>query len=151
MNIKEVNNMNQPFRKILVAYDGSEHARKALDVAIKLAVVTGAELHSISVEEDLPKYVATVGEFEEVKRQRDAYFEQLTTEAQEMAWTYGVKLHTHVQAGHEVETIVRFCQDGEFDLLVIGFMGHSRIFERVWGSTSQSLTRLAPCSVLVVK
>ncbi|CUT05901.1 universal stress protein, partial [Candidatus Kryptonium thompsonii] len=85
--------MNQPFRKILVAYDGSEHARKALDVAIKLAVVTGAELHSISVEEDLPKYVATVGEFEEVKRQRDAYFEQLTTEAQEMAWTYGVKLH----------------------------------------------------------
>jgi nucleotide-binding universal stress UspA family protein len=37
------------------------------------------------------------------------------------------------------------------DLLVVGFMGHSRIFERVWGSTSQTLTRLAPCSVLVAK
>lgn len=143
--------MNQPFRKILVAYDGSEHARKALDVAIKLAAVTGAELHSISVEEDLPKYVATVGEFEEVKKQRDAYFEQLTTEAREIAQIHGVELYTHVQAGHEVETIVSFCQNGGFDLLVIGFMGHSRIFERVWGSTSQSLTRLAPCSVLVVK
>ena len=46
---------------------------------------------------------------------------------------------------------IRFCQEGGFDLLVIGFMGHSRIFERVWGSTSQTLTRLAPCSVLVVK
>ena len=33
----------------------------------------------------------------------------------------------------------------------LGFMGHSRIFERVWGSTSQNLTRLAPCSVLVAK
>lgn len=143
--------MSQPFRKILVAYDGSEHARKALEIAIQLAAVTGAELHSISVEEDLPKYVATVGEFEEVKRQRDAYFEQLTAEAQAMAWMHGVRLHTHVKAGHEVETIIRFCKEGDFDLLVIGFMGHSRIFERVWGSTSQSLTRLAPCSVLVVK
>ena len=143
--------MSQPFRKILVAYDGSEHARKALETAIQLAAVTGAELHSISVEEDLPKYVATVGEFEEVKRQRDAYFEQLTSEAKAMAWIHGVRSHTHVKAGHEVETIVRFCQEGDFDLLVIGFMGHSRIFERVWGSTSQSLTRLAPCSVLVVK
>ncbi|MFN3422990.1 MAG: universal stress protein [Armatimonadota bacterium] len=143
--------MSQPFRKILVAYDGSEHARKALEIAIQLAAVTGAELHSISVEEDLPKYVATVGEFEEVKRQRDAYFEQLTAEARAMAWTHGVRLHTHVKAGHEVETIIRFCKEGDFDLLVIGFMGHSRIFERVWGSTSQSLTRLAPCSVLVVK
>jgi nucleotide-binding universal stress UspA family protein len=140
-----------PFQKILVAYDGSEHARKALQIAIQLAAATGAELHSISVEEDLPKYVATVGEFEEVKRKRDEYFEQLTTEARAMAWEQGISLQTHVRAGHEVETIIRFCQEGGFDLLVIGFMGHSRIFERVWGSTSQTLTRLAPCSVLVVK
>jgi len=33
----------------------------------------------------------------------------------------------------------------------VGFMGHSRIYERIWGSTSQSLTRLSPCSVLVAK
>ncbi len=47
--------------------------------------------------------------------------------------------------------LLPFCQEGGFDLLVIGFMGHSRIFEWVWGSTSQTLTRLAPCSVLVGK
>lgn len=54
-------------------------------------------------------------------------------------------------AGHEVESIATFCKEGGFDLLVIGFMGHSRIFERIWGSTSQTVTRVAPCSVLVVK
>jgi nucleotide-binding universal stress UspA family protein len=53
--------------------------------------------------------------------------------------------------GHEVETIIDFCREGGFDLLVVGFMGHSRIYERIWGSTSQTLTRLAPCSVLVAK
>ena len=38
-----------------------------------------------------------------------------------------------------------------FDLLVIGFMGNSALCDRVMGSTCQSLVRLAPCSVVVVK
>ena len=38
-----------------------------------------------------------------------------------------------------------------FDLLVVGFMGHSTIFGHEWGSTSQNLMRLAPCAVLVAK
>ncbi|MGD0112697.1 MAG: universal stress protein [Armatimonadota bacterium] len=62
-----------------------------------------------------------------------------------------VEIETHVFPGHDVETIVNFCREGGFDLLVVGFMGHSRIYERIWGSTSQTLTRLSSCSVLVVK
>jgi nucleotide-binding universal stress UspA family protein len=139
------------FRKILIAYEGSEGSNKALKKAIELAACFDAEFHSISVEEDLPQYVATIGEFEEVKRQKDAYFEQLNHEAVELAKAGGAILQPHIVAGHEVESIVSFCEEGEFDLLIVGFMGHSRIFERVWGSTSQTLTRLAGCSVLLVK
>ena len=40
---------------------------------------------------------------------------------------------------------------GDSSALVIGFIGHSAIYDRVMGSTCQSLVRLAPCSVLVVK
>jgi nucleotide-binding universal stress UspA family protein len=140
------------FKKILVALDGSEGSFKALKAGIALAASCGgAELHSISIEEDLPQYVATVGEFEEVKEQKDAFFEKINAEAIALAKSRGVTLTPHVVAGHEVQGIVEFCADGGFDMLVVGFMGHSRIFERVWGSTSQSLTRLAPCSVLVAK
>ena len=139
------------FKKILVALDGSEGSFKALKAGIELAACCGAELHSISIEEDLPQYVATVGEFEEVKEQKDAFFEKINAEAKALAKSRGVTLITHVAAGHEVQGIVEFCADNGFDMLVVGFMGHSRIFERVWGSTSQTLTRLAPCSVLVAK
>ncbi len=139
------------YKKILIAYDGSEGSRKAMTRAIELAACFDAELHSISVEEDLPKYVATIGEFEEVKRQKDAFFEEQNKEAVEQAKAGGARLRPHIVAGHEVESIVKFCKEGRFDLLIVGFMGHSRIFERVWGSTSQTLTRLAPCAVLVVK
>jgi nucleotide-binding universal stress UspA family protein len=37
------------------------------------------------------------------------------------------------------------------DLLVVGFMGHSQLYERITGGTTDRLVRLAPCAVLVVK
>jgi len=139
------------FRKILVANDGSAGARRALELAADLAAHYGAELHSISVEEDLPRYAATIDEVDAVKEQKNHFFEQVNREADVIAAARSVDLQPHVIPGHEVETIINFCRDGGFDLLVVGFMGHSRIYERIWGSTSQTLTRLAPCSVLVAK
>ncbi|MGE5443272.1 MAG: universal stress protein [Ignavibacteriales bacterium] len=50
-----------------------------------------------------------------------------------------------------LEKVINYINEGKFDLLVIGFMGHSKIFGRIWGSTSQTITRLAPCTVMVVK
>ena len=139
------------FRKILVANDGSEGAKKAVRAAIDLAKRYQAELHELSVEEHLPHYAATVGEVLESKQEAADYFRKITAEAQQSAQVSGVTLHSHVMPGHEVETIVTFAKDHNFDLLVIGFMGHSKIFGRIWGSTSQNLTKLSPCTVLVVK
>ncbi|TSA03345.1 MAG: universal stress protein [Nitrospiraceae bacterium] len=139
------------WHKILVGLDGSDGAKKAFSVAVKLASQFGAELHSISVEEKLPHYAATVGEVLESKQEAADYFRRITAEASQSACAAGVTLHSHVMPGHEVETIVTFAREKGFDLLVIGFMGHSRIFGRIWGSTSQNLTKLSPCTVLVVK
>ena len=139
------------FRKILVGNDGSDGAKKALCAALDLAKRYGAELHEISVEERLPHYAATVGEVVEAKQEAAEFFRKVTREAEMAAMAHGLSLTSHVVPGHEVETIVTFAKDHGFDLLVIGFMGHSRVFETIWGSTSHSLTRLAPCAVLVVK
>ena len=139
------------FSKILVAHDGSEGAKKALSLAIDLAKRYQAELHTLSVEEHLPHYAATVGEVLEARAEADDYFKKITKEAKTLAAQQGVTLHAHVVPGHEVETVVTFAKEKGFDLLVIGFMGHSKIFGRIWGSTSQNLTRLSPCTVLVVK
>ncbi len=139
------------FRKILVAIDGSEGATKALRAALDVAKHYESDLHSISIEEHLPHYAATVGEVVEAKQEAADYFRRVIREAESAAIAYGIRLTAHVMPGHEVEAIVQFVKDRGFDLLVIGFMGHSRIYERIWGGTSQNLTRLTPCSVLVVK
>ena len=139
------------FKKILVANDGSEGAKKSLKTAIDLAIKYNAELHSISVEEGVPHYAATIGEVEEYRKEANGYFQKINDEAAEEAKKGSITLHVKVQAGHEVETIVNYAKEGKFDLLVVGFMGHSKIFGKVWGSTSQNITKLSPCTVIVVK
>lgn len=139
------------FRKILVANDGSDHARLALTKAIELAICSRAELHMISVEEHLPHYAATVGEVLEEKNEEDSYFAGVAREAKAEAAAKGIDLRVTITPGHEVEAIVRHVQEGQFDLLVLGFMGHSRVLGRIMGGSAGNLTRLAPCSVLLIK
>jgi nucleotide-binding universal stress UspA family protein len=139
------------FAKILVAHDGSDHARKALTAAIELAACSQSELHMICVEEHLPHYAATVGEVLEEKSEEDSYFGALAKEAKAEAATAGMALQVTITPGHEVETVVRYAIDNHFDLLVIGFMGHSRVLGRIMGGSASNLTRLSPCTVLVVK
>jgi nucleotide-binding universal stress UspA family protein len=99
----------------------------------------------------LPHYAVSIGEIQEAKDRVDEYFRVLTKEARDQAALNGVELQTVVRQGHEVEMIVNYAKEGAFDLLLAGYHGHSRIFERVIGSTAQSIVRLSPCSVLLAK
>jgi nucleotide-binding universal stress UspA family protein len=137
-------------RKILVGLDGSEGSFKALSEAIELSKHSDAELHTISVQE-VPQYPGTMGEVIEEKEATNGVYGAAVQKARQHAETMGVHLHCHVMVGHEVKTIVEFIKTYKVDLLVIGFMGHSAIYNRIMGGTCQNLVRLAPCSVLVVK
>lgn len=138
------------FKKILVGLDGSENSFKALERAVDLARSWGAELHSVSVEE-MPRCPEVMDEVLEAKEEADERFGAALRRADEIAKRAGIAIHSTVLVGHEVKQILELMKEGGFDLLVIGFMGHSALYDRVMGSTCQSLVRLAPCSVMVVK
>jgi nucleotide-binding universal stress UspA family protein len=139
------------YRHILIANDGSDGALRALDTAIELASALAARLHMISVEDDLPKHAETIDEIEEEKEEADSYFGKVAAHARAQAAMRKIDLQCTVVSGHEVKSIVDFARENGFDLLVVGFRGHSRLYDRIRGGTSQNLARLAPCSVLVVK
>ena len=50
-----------------------------------------------------------------------------------------------------VAAVVAFVKSKKAELLVVGFMGHWALFERIIGGTADRLVRLAPCPVLLVK
>jgi nucleotide-binding universal stress UspA family protein len=134
----------------VIANDGSEGAAKALATAIELARRLKAELHMISVEE-MPRFPSTVDEVVEEKQEANRRFDTVIDRARAKAKAARVKLQAHVVAGHAVPSIVEFIEREGCDLLVIGYMGHSAIYNRLIGGTTDRLVELAPCQVLVVK
>jgi nucleotide-binding universal stress UspA family protein len=138
------------FRRIAVANDGSEGGRKALEFACDLAKLHRAVLHMISVEQ-LPDFPATIDEVLETKEAENHKFHDVLERARKVAKAKGVKLQAEVVAGHAAAAIVERVKALKADLLVVGFMGHSALYERIIGGTADRLVRLAPCPVLVVK
>ncbi len=138
------------FKRIVVANDGSEGGLKALSLACDLAKRHGASLHMISVEE-LPNIPASIDEIVETKSEENHKFHDALAKARALAKKKAVKLDAEVVAGHAVAAVLAYVKAKKADLLVVGFMGHSALYERIIGGTADRLVRLAPCPVLVVK
>jgi nucleotide-binding universal stress UspA family protein len=138
------------FKKIVHANDGSDRAFKALEIAIELAKRFGSDLHMICVEE-MANFPTSIDELVEEQAEADHRYDPVVHRARELAREQGVALASHVVSGHPVHRIVKFVQDGRFELLVVGFMGHSALYERVIGGTADRLVRLAPTTVLIIK
>ena len=138
------------FKNIVIANDGSEGGRKALTLACNLAKLHHSALHMISVEE-LPDVPASIDEVIEAKEAENHKFHAILEQARKIAKAKGVTLQAEVVAGHAAASIVERAKAMKADLLVVGFMGHSALYERIIGGTTDRLVRLAPCPVLVVK
>jgi nucleotide-binding universal stress UspA family protein len=138
------------YSRILVANDGSPGGQKALSGAIELARKLSAELHMVTVEE-LPRFPASIDEIAEEKDEANHRFAPVIDAAKAEAKGAGPAIETHLVPGHVAEGVIGLIKQLGADLLVVGFMGHSQLYERIIGGTTDRLVRLAPCAVLVVK
>ncbi len=139
------------FSRLLVAYDGSPGAHRALETAVDLARRDRAELFGLAIEAHLPHYAATVGEVEEELRVEERECARWLKEAAAYADSQGVALQTLVRAGHPAQQIVQVAQEHQVDLIIIGHSGHSGVWGRFLGSTAEKVSRHATCSVLLVR
>jgi nucleotide-binding universal stress UspA family protein len=139
------------YKKILVAYDGSEGAQKALKAGINLAKLHQAELCALSVEEKLPRFAGTIDEVKEEKEFANQHHGKLLEAARTKAQEAGIELKTIMRAGHPAKTIVQVAKEGKFDLLLVGHTGLSAVWAAFLGTTAEKVSRHAPCSVLIVR
>jgi nucleotide-binding universal stress UspA family protein len=139
------------YKKILLAYDGSEGARKGLEAGIKLAKLHPAELVALAVQEKLARFAGTIDEVMEEKAFGSQHYEQLLKEAQKRAQDAGIELKTEIRIGHPAKTIVEVAKEGKFDLILVGHTGLSEVWAKFLGTTAEKVSRHAPCSVLIVR
>jgi nucleotide-binding universal stress UspA family protein len=138
------------FNNVLVPVDGSDGAAKALDCALSLCSALDARLTALAVEGKLPAYAASLGEVDEVKREKDEFFTAVLTRAQEAARERGVAIRTELVPGHAAEVITHYAAAHGHDLIVIGHRGHF-LSDVLLGSTADRVAHHAPCPVMVVR
>jgi nucleotide-binding universal stress UspA family protein len=137
--------------RILVAYDDSPSARRALAEAVCLAQVEGARLIVVAVEEQLPRWdgalLSEVRE-EHERKQRACHLWLRTAEA--YVAEHGVQLRTEIRMGSFTRQLARAAVAHQADLLVVGRTSYPGLWGRVIGIRTERLCRRLDHPILIV-
>lgn len=141
------------YKKILVAYDGSDAGQKALLDCRELANWSQSELHLVAVMPSAMSFVGLEGGVYDVEleeREKKKYrgvLEDGLRRLEEAGWAG----RGEVVTGEAIEEITKYARKIQADLIIVGHKHLDSWTARWWrGSISGALIEHAPCSVLVV-
>jgi nucleotide-binding universal stress UspA family protein len=141
------------YRRILLAYDGSESGQKALLGSQEIAEWSQAELYLIAVMPSPAVYIAVDGGFYDSGRDEEdkQRFKAILDDGLRRLKDAGHTAKGEMLVGDAVLEITDYARKIEADLIVVGHKHLKGWAARWWrGSTSASLIEHAPCNVLVV-
>ncbi len=143
------------FRKIMIATDGSELVKRAIQTAIEIAKLSEATLYAV--------YVISLGGYNSILHSIDAEWknemkEHLRTEGKE-AIAYvenagrnaNVEVESVILEGSPAQEIIYFAEKNDIDLIVMGTHGKTGIQRFLIGSVAENVVRHSEREVLVVK
>jgi nucleotide-binding universal stress UspA family protein len=143
-------NLNVPyFQRVLVGYDGSPLAEKAVDVAIRFGVCEKSAISVLAVAR-LPEPATSV-EVEAVLDNAREHFEVGLKRVVERGQAHGVEIATDIVVGHPAEQLIHRAEIEHVDLIIVGRRGTSLFQKIMLGSVSERVLRYAHCPVLLVK
>ncbi len=131
--------------KILVAYDGGEPAKRALDLTVQLAKRFGASVSVVSVTPVHPGR-SPVDPWDD----REVHLNELL-EAQVLLRNEGIEAEMLAPAGEPAKTIEQIAADGGFDAVVIGSRSLGIVTRALQGSTSEHVATHSGTTVIVAR
>lgn len=130
--------------KMLLAYDGFEHSRHALEEATKLASTGHAEVTVLSVVPPEARGSKSGGH---VGLRPHAHED--VAHAHEYLRRHGVESEMKIEHGEPAAEIVAAAKAGGYELILVGSRGRGPLGRLLLGSVSTEVLRAAPCPVLV--
>jgi len=129
--------------KILVGYDRTAEAGRALELATRHAKVFGAKVYVLTSR-------STGTDKELLNIERD---EELLENAKKMLEEAGVECGTHLMIRGETpaEDLIDFAEKNEVDEIIVGIAKKSRVGKLIFGSNAQYVILNAPCPVVTVQ
>jgi nucleotide-binding universal stress UspA family protein len=135
------------FKSILVAWDGSEHAKRALAEAVDLARTQEARLSLLTVAAPIhawPGYVPPITEADLISAA-----EQTLTEGEGLI-PEGIPVSGRTAFGDPGTELLKRTAAADHDLIVMGSRGRGAIRSAVLGSVSHFVLNHATVPVLIV-
>lgn len=140
------------YKRILLAYDGSQAGQKALLDCKEVAQMQGSELFLIAVMPQDPVFTGGEGAFYDPRlaEMDKKKYEGILAEGLSRLSDPGRAVRGEVVVGHPVDAIVDYAKKIQADLIVVGHKHLEGWAKRWWsGSVSKTLIEHSPCSVLV--
>jgi nucleotide-binding universal stress UspA family protein len=135
--------------RLLVATDGSEYSRKAVNKALDLLQYSRGTLIVVSVLEISPHIYAVAPEIAEEKIKLP---QKHVAEVKELAASRGLPAEGFVrEAECANEVITDIAREQSIDMIVVGSHGRTGLKRLLMGSVTESVIAHSPCPVLVVK
>lgn len=138
--------MGKIFGNILVPYDHSPHSKKALDKALGMAELTGADVtlaHVIS-DDKIPEKMIQPNE-SSVFSHEIKFLNPIEHEAIERK----IVLKEEILYGNTVEEIQNLIKKQNFDIVIMGRRGNTKTKSSNLGSVSNALVQNSKIPVLV--
>jgi nucleotide-binding universal stress UspA family protein len=140
--------------KMLIAVDGSEHARRAIEAAARLA----GQMQSVQVVllnvADAMMFYGELPPFdlEAVERAQRQHQERLLAEAEAQARACGLQdVLTQSAVGLAAEEILRVAEERGVDQIVMGTHGRGVVGSLLLGSVAQRVVHRTKVPVLLVR
>lgn len=134
-------------KKILIAYDGSEDSKRALDWAVELAKCTESSITILTVVPSATRMFA----FADIIIP-DTFKSQALKMVQEAAKRIqGIPVTCILREGDIADEILRASEDLECDLVVMGRRGLGKIDRFLLGSVAEKVVKHSSKTVLMVR
>jgi nucleotide-binding universal stress UspA family protein len=143
------------FKRILFPTDGSDITAKAMQTALGLAKLTGAELYIIAVKDPFP--YGAISEMQPTPPQefldaQERVASARVKKARDAAAAAGLVAHGHtVEAVHPWEAIIDHAKAQSCDLVVMASHGRRGLSALLLGSETQKVLTHVSLPVLVVR
>jgi nucleotide-binding universal stress UspA family protein len=145
-------------KKILIAYDGSEASKKAIDVGLKCAqkddsIVLITIIPAELVESSFTKMLLPTIDMSSVVQSggfKEKAMESLSTLADSINANVS-QINVDVEIGDPADEILLAAKKLEVDLIVVGYKGYGKEGRFLLGSVTDKVVRYAGVSVLVVR
>ncbi len=144
-----------PFQRILLPTDFSDNAKAAQDYACGMADQFGAQLHVVTVVQDVALILPETGMFLTLPLPSvHEIVETAETTLKSVLKPEWVSQHAvvfKVLVGNPFVEIVQYATDQQLDLIVMGTHGRTGLQHVMLGSVAERVLRKSTCPVLTVR